>query len=132
VGTAPPTLRRDLLVRAVAYRIQEQAFGGLSAATKRRLRQIASEVRERGDVAVTSGLRMKPGTRLVREWRGDVHEVSALEEGFSYRGERYRRLSEIARRITGSRWNGHLFFGLKRRTECKEPARRKGRGGGTV
>jgi hypothetical protein len=96
--------------------LQEQAFGGLKPAYKRRLRQLAESFdRDSGRVAkaVSSSARIKPGTRLIRQWDGQTHQVTVAEDGFEYKGERYKSLSEIARLITGTRWSGPLFFGLK-------------------
>lgn len=96
-----------------AYRIQENAFGGLSTMTRRRLKQIAISL-ENGNDNLKGGQRpIKPGTRLIREWQGKTHTVSVLETGFEFQGSRYRSLSEIARLITGARWSGPLFFGLR-------------------
>jgi hypothetical protein len=112
----PPTrLSRDLLIRGVAYRVQEQAHGGLSLGTKRRLRSLSEGADQRGRVAATPGCTLKPGTKLVREWHGHAHTVSVLDGGFEYQGERYRSLTRIARRITGVHWSGPLFFGVSTR-----------------
>src|SRR5918994_1302197 len=111
---APRSLRRDFLIRAVAYQLQVKAFGGLSAATKRKLREIATAAREgRFDAAIVAP-RVKPGTRLIRVWRGETHSVLVLEDGFEWKGTRYRSLSLIAKTITGTNWNGWTFFGVKR------------------
>jgi Protein of unknown function (DUF2924) len=111
---APRSLRRGLLIRAVAYQLQVKAFGGLSAATKRKLREIAVAAREgRFDPAVI-GPRVKPGTRLIRVWQGETHSVLVLEDGFEWNGTRYRSLSLVAKTITGTNWNGWTFFGVKR------------------
>ena len=108
-----PHLSRDLLVRAVAYRLQELALGGLRPEPQRQLRQIAMEVKQTG--APTTRLRplLPSGTRLMREWRGRRYEVVVLDAGFSWQGTHYRSLSAIARTITGTPWSGPLFFGLK-------------------
>jgi hypothetical protein len=112
-GNPPPkSLRRELLIRACAHQIQVRAFGGLSAATKRRLRAAAEGART--GTPVSSSPRIKPGTRFVRSWGGEVHTVAALDDGFEYQGQRYRSLSAIATTITGTNWNGLAFFGLKR------------------
>jgi hypothetical protein len=110
---ARPRLSRDLLVRAVAYRMQELALGGLRPEPQRQLRQIAMEVKQTG--AATTRLRplLPSGTRLMREWRGRRYEVVVLDAGFSWQGTHYRSLSAIARTITGTPWSGPLFFGLK-------------------
>jgi len=103
---------KDFLIRCIAYRLQEQAYGGLSANTRKQLRKIAAEI-EAGSSAAFDAPRIKLGTRLIREWNGGTHEVIVITEGFAYRGQPYRSLSEIARLITGTRWSGPLFFGLK-------------------
>jgi hypothetical protein len=111
--TAPKHLRREFMVRILAYKIQENAFGGLSATTRRRLRQIAISLENGNHKLKVDQRPIKPGTRLIREWRGKTHTVSVAETGFEFQGSRYRSLSEIARLITGTRWSGPLFFGLK-------------------
>jgi hypothetical protein len=111
---APRSLRRDLLVRAVAYQLQVKAFGGLSPVTKRVLREIAAAAREGRFDAAAIGPRVKPGTRLIRVWQGETHNVLVLEDGFEWKGARHRSLSVIARAITGTNWNGWTFFGVKR------------------
>jgi hypothetical protein len=90
-----------------------KAFGGLSGATRRRLRAIAEGARTGESVPISGSLRIKPGTRLVRAWGGKVHTVTAVPKGFEYQGQRYRSLSAIARAITGTSWSGPVFFGLK-------------------
>ena len=112
-GNSPSLdISRSFLTRAIAYRLQEKAFGGLKSSTQRMLAEFAYDGAN-GSAAVRSRI-LRPGTVLVREWRGISHQVSVLEEGFSFRGKRYRSLSEVARQITGTRWSGPLFFGLKR------------------
>jgi hypothetical protein len=113
---APPShLNKPILVPLLAYKLQEQAFGGLKPAYKRRLRELAEFERNPNRAAKTgsSSTRIKHGTRLIRQWDGQTHQVMVAEDGFEYKGERYRSLSEIARLITGTRWSGPLFFGLK-------------------
>jgi hypothetical protein len=101
----PPGMRsRELLARLLAWRIQVDAFGGLDAAT---LRLLNSER------LPAPKLQLAPGTRLNREWQGRRHEVDVLDKGFRYAGGEYRSLSEVARAITGTRWNGLRFFGLR-------------------
>ncbi len=109
----PPRMRRDFLLRGLAYRIQEDALGGLTKATRRRLMKLAAELERNPGASLTTAPPVKAGTRLVREWKGEAHQVTVLESGFEYRGERYRSLSEIARVITGTRWSGPRFFGLR-------------------
>jgi hypothetical protein len=120
-GRPPPkSLRRDFLARACAHQIRVNAFGGLSPATKRRLQAIAEAART-GNVDTAMGaLRIKPGTRLLRLWQDKTHTVTALAEGFEWKGSRYGSLSAVAKAITGTNWNGYAFFGLKR-----PPARNK-------
>lgn len=116
--TEPPKqISRDLLLRALSYRLQEKACSGQTALLRRRLRSLAEELRRTGSIAIkgTSSLTgtFKPGTRLFREWQGAVHEVTVSDDGYVYRDQRYRSLSQIARDITGTHWSGPAFFGLK-------------------
>ena len=111
---APKRASRDLLLRAVAYYIQERAQGGLSKAALKRLDHLANPKDNGGRPPRPALPRLRPGTRLVREWRGAVHQVTVGEDGFDYRGARYASLSRIAREITGTRWSGPLFFGLRK------------------
>ncbi len=111
----PPRFSRDLLQRAVAYRMQEQLLGGLKLTTRRLLQRIAEAARERKPLKLTPVRRLEPGAILVREWNGTKHRVIILESGVRFRDQRYRSLSEVARLITGNRWSGPLFFGLKGR-----------------
>jgi hypothetical protein len=102
----PPKLRSPQLLRLnLAWRIQADAFGGLDAETKRRLR--------RGGAGAAAADRLQPGVRLIREWKGVPHEVVVEEGGFRYDGRVWKSLSEIARHISGARWNGPRFFGLR-------------------
>jgi hypothetical protein len=111
---APKSLRRNFLARAVAYQMQVEAYGGLSDATQRRLREIANAARN-GDANATLGsTRIKPGTQMIRQWRKTTHTVTALSEGFEWNGSIYKSLSAVANAITGTNWNGFAFFGIKR------------------
>jgi hypothetical protein len=110
---ASPHLSRELLIRAVAYRMQEVALGGLRPEPQRQLRQIAQELKQTGTATRRFCPPLKPGTRLMREWQGRTYEVVVLDDGCSWQGARYRSLSAIARKITGTAWSGPLFFGLK-------------------
>jgi|HubBroStandDraft_6_1064221.scaffolds.fasta_scaffold411205_2 hypothetical protein len=114
-GTAAPLrMKRDLLRYAVAYRMQERARGGLKPAICRLLDRMADDAAARRPVKMTPPARkLRAGAVLVRQWGGVDHEVRVLEEGVLFRGKRHRSLSEVARVITGSRWSGPLFFGLK-------------------
>lgn len=102
---APPTLRSpELLAMMLAWRIQADVDGGLDADTRRMLRRPGS----------SAGPVTQSGTRLTREWQGVKHEVVTLSDGgYVYGGDRYKSLSQIARLITGTRWNGPRFFGLR-------------------
>jgi hypothetical protein len=110
--TQPPRLSRDLLVRAIAYRIQELRYGGLSKGTNRKLAALVQARRSDAEIAPKGAQRIRAGARLVREWNGRAHTVTVEEEGFSYAGRNYRSLSAIAREITSARWSGPRFFGL--------------------
>jgi hypothetical protein len=110
---APDGIRRERMIPFLAYRMQENAYGGLSASTGSELRRIARSL-ERSPAPLKPVLRprIKPGTRLLREWRGETHEVVVTSSGYEYRSASYASLSEIARQITGTRWSGPAFFGL--------------------
>ena len=118
----PPRARASLMIDCLAYRIQELAFGGLALSTRTRLRKIAADVRDGKQIALVTDLRIKSGTRLLREWGGETHVVEATDDGFAYRDQRYKNLSEIAGVITGSRWSGPLFFGVKKRKTAAKVA----------
>jgi Protein of unknown function (DUF2924) len=114
-GATPPIrLSRDLLLRGIAYRVQERALGGLGLGTKRRLRALGIELARGVAVRNAAPIMLRPGTRLVREWHQRVYTVDVLEDGFGYQGERYASLSRIARRITGAAWSGPRFFGISK------------------
>ena len=102
-----------MLICCLAYRIQENAYGGLSAAARTRLRTIAQQLATRAAVSKPIAPRLAPGTRLIRQWREQRHEVTVLERGFTYRGSHYARLSAVARVISGMHCSGPRFFGLK-------------------
>ncbi len=111
------TLRRETIIRILAYRLQERAYGGLRASIAKQLRAlIECDGSGYRPVSVPT-FRPKPGTRIVREWQGRLHEVSVLPDGYEYDGRKYGSLSEIARAITGTRWSGPAFFGTKRRAK---------------
>jgi hypothetical protein len=120
----PGYVHKDFLVRALGYHIQEKAYGGLRPATRRRLLKLAREIESGAKIALFEAPKIKPGTRLVRGWRGDTHVVTVLEEGFEYQERRYGSLSEIARLVTGTRWSGPAFFGLKAGSGRSEESKR--------
>jgi len=113
----PPPYNRKFLESRLAYRVQELAYGGLKPETLKRLAALAADLeRERGNGQKRCGSsdnRPIVGTRLIREWQGVEHCVTVLVDGYEYDGRPYKSLSAIARAITGTRWNGLVFFGLK-------------------
>ena len=111
---APKSLRRNFLARAVAYQMQVEAYGGLSDATKRRLREIVNAVRTGDANAMLGSRRIKTGTQMIRQWQNTTYTVTALAEGFEWNGQTYKSLSAVANAITGTNWNGFSFFGIKR------------------
>jgi DUF2924 family protein len=106
-------LGRSFLIRAIAYRLQEKAFGGLKPSTRRLLARVATEAAAGSAPKRPPVRKAEMGTILVREWQGKTHRVTVLGDGVSFNGKRYRSLSEVAREITGSRWSGPRFFGLR-------------------
>jgi hypothetical protein len=110
--SAPPRLSQDLMRRAIAYHIQEKAFGGLSPASKRKLKDHATQIETTGRVMPDSRPVVRSGARLVREWNGRTYTVTVTEDGFGYGGKTYRSLTKVARVITGAHWSGPRFFGL--------------------
>ncbi len=121
IGTDPPRYNREFLIRRLAHRIQELTYGGLSEETRAKMDRLLEEAGgdgtgpARGERRPKQGRRELPvaGTRLIREWNGERHEVIVVQGGFAYQGIRYRSLTSIARAITGTNWNGPAFFGLR-------------------
>jgi hypothetical protein len=112
-GRDPPRqISRPLLVLAVGYRMQEKIFGGLKPKARRLLARATDDIAA-GQPVTAPRRKIKSGTRLLREWRGVTHEAIMVDDGVLFRGQRYRSLSEVARVITGTRWSGPLFFGLR-------------------
>jgi hypothetical protein len=110
----PPPYNRRFLESRLAYRIQELAYGGLKPETVERLAALAQQVGGKGGRrARMAQERPITGTRLLREWRGVEHSVTVRDDGYEYQGRPYKSLSAVARLITGTRWNGWTFFGLK-------------------
>jgi hypothetical protein len=119
--TGPPLgLSRDLMIRTFANELQERVHGGPSLALRRRLQSLAGDV-EKGAVSFDPGIVLKTGTTLVRQWRGHTHTVLVREGGFEYEGRRYRSLTVIAQRITGTHWSGPRFFGVSKRVRASLP-----------
>jgi hypothetical protein len=107
-----PRISRNLLILGLGYRLQEIEKGCLGKATRRKLQTIAKALRTTGRVGATPSLSLKPGARLVREWRGRTHTVTVTEDGFEYADISYPSLTKIANKITGGHWSGPRFFGL--------------------
>jgi hypothetical protein len=111
----PPRLSRDLLIRTIAYRMQELVYGGLCKATQRKLDALKKELERKGTIVIMPDVSLRPSTRLVREWRGRTHTVVVTEDGFEYAGKSFSSLTKIAHAITGAHWSGPRFFGLIRK-----------------
>ena len=129
-GGQPPAYNRKYIVSRLAYRIQEIAYGGLSDDSREQMRRILTDggfnengcdssvrrkeraTRQKRDMPVT-------GTRFVRDWNGRHYEVIAIPNGFDYEGRTYRSLTAVAKAITGTHWNGRIFFGLEKRGKAK-------------
>ena len=111
----PPAFNRRYLESRLAYRIQELAYGGLKPDTVKRLEALGEQLDGRNITLRRIRADLKPiaGTRLVREWQGIEQTVTVLADGYEWQGRPYRSLSAVARAITGTRWNGWVFFGLK-------------------
>jgi hypothetical protein len=131
----PKAFGPDLLRRSVAHRIQEKAYGGLSRSMQRLLDQLIKEYASKPGGKIVLPRRIKPGSVLVRQWKDKSHRVTVLTDGFAYDGNTFGNLSEIAVLITGTRWNGPRFFGLRSKraeTEQREPSSRSGSARGTA
>jgi hypothetical protein len=110
--TEPPkAFGPDLLRRSIAHRIQEKAYGGLPSSTRRLLDQLVKTAKPNGRLELPR--RIKPGSELVRTWKGKSYRVMVMADGFVHDGRTFASLSEIASEITGTRWNGPRFFGLR-------------------
>jgi hypothetical protein len=116
-GTEPPVgVRNNFLMHGIAHRMQEKALGGLKPATRRFLEKAAQD-NDASKQQSLPAISIKPGTRLLREWHGITYEVIILESSVMCNGKYYRSLSEVARAITGTRWSGPLFFGMKKKED---------------
>jgi hypothetical protein len=109
----PKAFGPDLLRRSIAHRIQEKAYGGLPASTRRLLDHLVKAALAKPNGRLELPRRIKPGSELVRTWKGKTYRVMVMADGFAYDGERFASLSEIATGITGTKWNGPRFFGLR-------------------
>jgi Protein of unknown function (DUF2924) len=121
----PKRVARDLLMLGVGWKIQEQAYGDHGVATKRRLAELAKTLQRDGDVTRNRVAHLKPGAKLVREWRSKTHTVIVLDDGFEWNGQRWQSLSAIAREITGARWSGPRFFATNARATQRTDNRTK-------
>jgi hypothetical protein len=110
--SAPPPLTPDLLLRGIAYRLQERVHGGVPAKTVTAIRRLAERA-ERDAADPVSRVQVKPGTRLVRSWNGTTYSVLVTDDGFMLGEARFASLSHVARAITGAHWSGPRFFGVK-------------------
>ncbi len=117
LGSPPRFASTELTRLWLAWELQAKVRGGYDLTTRRRLKQLCKS--SKADATPTSAVlgTPKPGTVLTREWGGVTHRVMVLEEGFAWAGQNYRSLSEIATRISGTRWSGPRFFGLKQRVQ---------------
>lgn len=126
----PKAFGPNLIRRSIAYRLQEQRYGGLSASAQRELNSLIKALMKKSTGHIKLPKRVKTGAVLARLWKGKSHRVTVLDDGFAFEGRVYKSLSEIAREITGTRWNGPRFFGLraaKLAEEAEESPRRRGR-----
>ena len=122
---SPKGAKNELLIKHLAWQMQAKKYGGYSAMTLKRLEKLADAVSKGSDISESSvksfkeshSIEIKFGTKLIREFKGVKYEVIALNKGFEYKGNKYKSLSAIANEITGTRWNGKVFFGL-RKPEC--------------
>ena len=120
--TEPPSaFGPDLLRRKIAYHIQERAFGGLSSSIRRELEQLAKVISKASSGRIELPRRIKAGAVLIREWKSKTYRVTVHDDGFVFEEEKYTSLSEIARKITGVRWNGPRFFGLRNSAQRDAP-----------
>ena len=120
----PKKMSRDILELGIAWKIQENKLGGLGAAVKRQIAELASTMEAKSDLAKPRAISLKPGARLLRAWEGVTHEVLVVEDGFLWAGRTWRSLSAIARAITGTRWSGPRFFGMKVTTDSNASAQK--------
>jgi hypothetical protein len=118
----PPPYNKHFLVKRLAYRLQELAYGGLSPSVEEQLERMGKDEknidRHFTNQQAKEG-RLLAGTRLIREWKGVDHCCIVLDEGFEYQGRRFKSLSAVARTVTGTRWNGLKFWGLKKHGDSK-------------
>lgn len=114
LGKPPLLASTEVTRRWLAWQLQAKRLGGFDSATRRQLRQLVRPAKAVSATSAPVAAAQKPGTILVREWAGATHKVTILENGFHWNGRTWKSLSEIANKITGTRWSGPRFFGLKR------------------
>jgi hypothetical protein len=112
---APPHIGPDLLRRGIAWKLQARMHGDLRTSARKDIASLIQRLRNGDPVLSERSVSLRPGTRLVREWRGKTHHVVVLESGFEHEGRLYKSLTQIASAITGVHWSGPAFFGLKKR-----------------
>ncbi len=110
-----PNIGPDLLRRGIAWKLQSRVYGDLPSHAKRELERAAERLRRGEELLSSSRPSLKPGTRLVRSWQGNVHRILVLDDGYEYDGRRFSSLTQVATAITGTHWSGTNFFGLKKR-----------------
>src|SRR4051812_29138070 len=120
-GSQAPFLRREPMIPILGYRLQEQYFGALSDSCRSRLTQQVRALATNSNVSNGRQTALRAGTRLIRQWNKQTHVVTIESAGYEYQGVRYRSLSQIARQITGTRWSGPLFFGVKDTQSTNRP-----------
>ena len=113
IGSPPHFASTEVTRLWLAWELQAKVRGGFDSATRRRLKQLITPSKGDFPSAPTAATALKPGTVLTRQWGGKTHRVMVLENGFAWAGQNYRSLSEVANRISGTRWSGPRFFGLK-------------------
>jgi len=117
-----PELGPDLLRRGISWKVQSRIHGDLPGHVKRELERTAERLRRGEELVSSNRPSLKSGTRLVRQWRGKVHQILVLDEGFEHDGRRYSSLTQVASAITGTHWSGPAFFGLKKQSPPKRTA----------
>ncbi|MCL6270257.1 DUF2924 domain-containing protein [Sansalvadorimonas sp. 2012CJ34-2] len=125
LGTDAPPLHTKILRQRLAWKVQEKALGGLSDLAKKRLLQVKQSILKGKKTPRAKTCHLPAGTRLMREYQHEEHEVVVTNEGFEYRGQLYKSLTAIAKVITGSQWNGPAFFGLRKEQQKQSSRRRK-------
>jgi len=117
----PSGMSSDLMMRAIAWRMQEKAFGGQPPARVRELARLAKQLEANGELDLEHQSQLKPGMRFVRQWHGKSYTVTVLEQGYEFEERHYASLTPIARQITGAAWSGPRFFGLQTKVDGNEP-----------